>query len=220
MSYTLSSLTKKLIMSLAGLFLMVFLLVHLTINLFMLLPDHGELFKGAVHFMTTNPIIKIFEVVLFSGFIIHMFVGVILWIKNACSRPVRYYKSNQSETSFFSKYMIYTGAVVFIFLIIHFMNFYFVKLGWVSAPEGIDKHDFYTMAIMLFSNKLYSILYIILIALLGFHLNHALQSGIQTIGFNHNRYTVCVKRFSTFYAILITLGFCVIPLYFLFCYSV
>ena len=207
-------------MSLAGLFLMVFLLVHLTINLFMLLPDQGELFKMAVHFMTTNPLIKIFEVVLFSGFIIHMLVGIVLYIKNLMSRPVRYYKSNQSQTSFFSKYMIYTGAVVFIFLIIHFMNFYFVKLGFVSPPEGIDKHDFYNMAIMLFSNKVYSLIYIALILLLGFHLNHAFQSGIQTIGFNHNRYTVCVKRFSTIYAIFITLGFCVIPLYFLFCYSV
>ncbi|MEI8203977.1 MAG: succinate dehydrogenase cytochrome b subunit [Bacteroidota bacterium] len=216
MSYTLSSLTKKLIMSLAGLFLMVFLLVHLTINLFMLLPDQGELFKAAVHFMTTNPIIKIFEVVLFSGFILHMFVGLILFIKNFSSRPVRYYKSNKSETSFFSKYMIYTGAIVFIFLVIHFMNFYFVKLGWVSPPEGIGVHDFYEMAILLFTNKMYSLIYIVLIALLGFHLNHALQSGIQTLGFNHTRYTVCVKRFSTIYAIFVTLGFCAIPIYFLF----
>ena len=216
MSYTLSSLTKKLIMALAGLFLMVFLLVHLTINLFMLLPDNGELFKSAVHFMTTNPLIKIFEIVLFSGFILHMFVGVILFIKNLVSRPVRYYKSNKSETSFFSKYMFYTCAVVFIFLLIHFMNFYFVKLGWVSPPSGIEVHDFYSMAIVLFSNKIYSVVYIILIVLLGFHLNHALQSGIQTIGFNHNRYTVCVKRFSTFYALIIALGFCAIPVYFLF----
>ena len=217
MSYTLSSLTKKLIMSLAGLFLMMFLLVHLTINLFMLLPDNGALFGSAVHFMTTNPIIKIFEIVLFSGFIIHIIVGLVLYFKNLMSRPVRYYKSNQSQTSFFSKYMIYTGAVVFIFLVIHFMNFYFVKLEWVSAPEGIEKHDFYAMAVLLFSNKVYSLIYIVLIALLGFHLNHALQSGIQTIGFNHNRYTVCVKRFSTAYAIIVTIGFCIIPLYFLFC---
>lgn len=202
-------------MSLAGLFLMVFLLVHLTINLFMLLPDGGELFRVTVHFMTTNPIIKIFEVVLFSGFIIHMLVGVVLYIQNLMARPVGYYKSNRSHTSFLSKYMIYTGAVVFIFLLIHFMNFYFVKLGWASAPAGIDAHDFYSMAMLLFSNKVYSLLYIVLILLLGFHLNHALQSGIQTLGFNHNRYTVCVKRFSTFYAVFITLGFCLIPVYFL-----
>jgi len=217
-----SSLTKKFIMAIAGLFLAVFLIVHLGINLFILplIGNHVEIFEAAVHFMTSNPIIKVFEIVLFGGFIIHILYGAILQIQNWIARPVRYKKEGFSHTSFFSKYMIHTGIVVFIFLVIHFINFYFVKLGWTAAPEGpmilSTNHDFYYMAINLFSNTWYSILYIVLIIILGFHLNHAFQSAFQSLGLNHSKYTPFIKAVGTIYSILIPLGFIAIPVYFLF----
>ena len=216
-----SSLTKKFIMALAGLFLMAFLLVHLAINFF-LIPvseNHQDIFRDASYFMTTNPVIKIMEYVLIAGFLIHIFYGVILQLQNWRARPVRYKKEGWSHTSFFSKFMIHTGVVIFIFLVIHFMNFYFVKLGWVDAPKGparvADVHDFYAMAYNLFTNKTYSVVYIILLVLLGFHLNHALQSAFQSLGLDHNKYTPFIKALGDFYSIVVTLGFCLIPLYFL-----
>jgi len=217
--FQVSSISKKLIMALAGLFLIIFLLVHLTINLMLLLNDGGLLYSKAVKFMTSNVLIKIFEVFLFGGFILHAFVGVILQIRNWISRPVGYYVMNKSKTSFFSRYMIWTGLVIFIFLAIHFMNFYFVKLGIVEPPAGVSVHDFYTMAILLFSNKIYSFIYIALLILLGFHLNHAFQSAFQTLGFNHNRYTPALKVIATIYSIIVAGGFIVIPLYFMFIYN-
>ena len=87
-----SSLTKKYVMSLAGLFLFSFLLVHLLINLLILFDDSRELFNAAAHFMGTNPLIQTFQWVLFGGFIIHMIFGLILQIKNWMSRPKRYKK--------------------------------------------------------------------------------------------------------------------------------
>jgi succinate dehydrogenase / fumarate reductase, cytochrome b subunit len=215
----LSSISKKLIMALAGLFLIVFLLVHLTINLMLLLDDGGLLYSKAVKFMTSNILIKIVEIFLFGGLIIHILIGIILQIKNWFSRPVKYYVMNKSKTPFFSKYMIWTGLIILIFLIIHFMNFYFVKLGFVKPPLGVDVHDFYTMSILLFSNKIYSIIYIVLLVLLGFHLNHAFQSSFQTLGFNHNRYTPALKIIATIYSIVVAGGFIVIPLYIMFIYN-
>lgn len=216
-----SSLTKKYIMALAGAFLMVFLIVHLGINLFILpiTTHHKEIFREAVHFMSTNPLVKVMEIFLLGGFALHMILGVILQIQNWMARPVRYYKEGFSHTSFFSKYMIHTGVVIGIFLVIHFINFYFVKLGFTSPPEGLarvaDDHDFYSMAVNLFSNPTYSILYIILIIIVGFHLNHAFQSAFQSLGLEHSKYTPVIKAVGDFYSILIPLGFCVIPLYFL-----
>jgi succinate dehydrogenase / fumarate reductase cytochrome b subunit len=122
-----SSITKKVFMSVAGLFLILFLLVHLTINLMLLKDDGGETFMIAATFMSKNIAIKVFEVVLFGGLLIHVIYGVILTLKNWASRPVGYYKSNKSDTSFFSKYMIWTGLTILIFLVIHLMNFFFVK---------------------------------------------------------------------------------------------
>ena len=207
-------------MACAGLFLLTFLLVHLSINLTLLRGDDGSWFNDASNFMSTNYVVKIFEVVLFGGFIIHILFGIILTLKNWASRPIGYYKCNKTKTSFFSKYMIWTGLIIFIFLAIHFMNFYFVKLGLVPVPEGaLDKHDFYHMAINLFQDPFYSVIYIILIAILGLHLNHSLQSAFQTFGLNHDKYTPCIKAFSAIYAIIVAVGFIIIPVYFLFFFN-
>lgn len=211
-----SSITKKIIMGAFGLFLALFLLVHLTINLLLLAGDDGEMFTAASGFMTSNIFVKIFEYVLFGGFLIHIFIGIIITLKNWASRPVRYHVINKSHTEFFSKYMIYTGAIIFIFLILHFMHFFFIKAGLVQPPAGIDNHDFYQMAILLFRNKLYSFIYIAFFIFLGFHLNHAIQSGFQTLGLNHNKYNKAIKVVSTIYALIITCGFSIIPIYFMF----
>jgi succinate dehydrogenase / fumarate reductase cytochrome b subunit len=212
-----SSITKKIVMALAGLFLIVFLLVHLTINLMLLRNDGGQWFTDAAVFMSNNWIIKIFEIFLFGGFLIHMLYGVILTLKNWASRPIGYHRSNRSDTAFFSKYMIWTGLIILIFLAIHFMNFYFVKLGLVAVPEGAeDKHDFYHMAINLFSTPLYSYIYIFLMIVLGLHLNHSFKSAFQTLGLNHNKYNCFIKICATIYALIIAIGFSIIPVYFLF----
>lgn len=219
-----SSLTKKFIMALAGAFLMVFMLVHLGINFFIIpiTENHKEIFRDAAHFMGTNPLIKMIEIVLFGAFIIHMIVGVVLQIQNWMARPVRYRKEGWSHTSFFSKFMIHTGVVVTIFLVIHMMNFYFVKLGLTDAPKGpmrvADNHDFYNMAFNLFTNDAYAILYIILLIILGFHLNHAFQSAFQSLGLNHSKYTPFIKAVGDIYSMAIPLGFILIPLYFLIYY--
>jgi len=216
-----SSLTKKYIMALAGAFLMVFMLVHLGINLFIIpiTDNHQDIFREAVYFMTTNPLIKIMEIALFGGFIIHIIFGFILQIQNWMARPVRYKKEGWSHTSFFSKFMIHTGIIIGIFLVIHMINFYFVKLGFTNPPEGpariIDDHDFYGMALNLFSNKVYSIFYIVIFVFLGFHLNHAFQSAFQSFGLDHSKYTPYLKAFGDLYSIVVPLGFCLIPLYFL-----
>lgn len=202
-----SSLTKKLVMALVGLFLIIFLLVHLGINLFLLSEDPVP-FNKAAHFMASNPIIKVFEIVLMAGFLIHIIWGIILQIQNWLARPSRYRVTHSSQTSFFSKYMIYTGVIIFIFLILHFMNFYFVKLGLI---EG-DHENFYKMARDLFKIPVYSIIYVICLLILAFHLHHAFQSAFQTLGLNHPKYTPIVKGLGTLYSIAVPAGFSIIPI--------
>ena len=204
-------------MAFLGLFLMIFLVVHLGINLCLLRDDGGGWFTAAAHFMGTNYIVKVFEIVLFAGFILHILLGIILQVQNWMARPVRYMVSNKTYTPFMSKYMIYTGGIVLIFLIIHFMNFYFIKLGWITnpnlTPEG--EPDFYIIAQQLFAMPLYSILYIVLFLALGFHLNQAFQAAWQTLGVNHPQYNTCIQWFGTVYSIVVPLGFIIIPVYFL-----
>jgi succinate dehydrogenase / fumarate reductase cytochrome b subunit len=202
-----SSISKKFVMALAGLFLLLFLPVHLIINL-MLLNSDPVPFNEAAHFMATFPVIKIVEVVLMATILIHITYGLILQIQNWMARPQGYRSGQKAETSFFSRFMIWTGGSIFIFLLIHFFNFYFVKLGIV---EG-DPENFYAMAHQLFQIPGYNILYWICFILLGFHLYHAFGSAFQTLGLNHRIWTPVVKIVALFYAIVLPLGFSIIPL--------
>ncbi len=212
-----SSITKKVWMSLLGSFLLIFLVVHLSINLCLLRDDGGRWFNDAAHFMGTNYVVKVLEVVLFAGIILHIVLGIILQVQNWMSRPVRYAVSNRSVTPFLSKYMIYTGGIVLVFMIIHFLNFYFIKLGWVSNPNLFPdgEPNFYVIARELFVIPQYSVLYIVLFVALGFHLFHAFESAFQSLGLNHKSYTPAIELAAKIYAVVIPLGFIIIPVYFL-----
>jgi len=194
-------------MALAGLFLLTFLPLHLSINLMLLKSEPGP-FNAAAHFMATFPLIKIMEVVLFGAILIHITYGIWLQIQNWLSRPVGYVSGNKSEVSFFSRFMIWTGAIILIFLILHWFNFYFIKLGIVKG----NAEDFYSVAHSLFKIPAYDFIYLTCFALLGFHLFHAFYSAFQTLGLNHRLWNPVVKPIALIYAIVIPAGFAFISI--------
>lgn len=202
-----SSVTKKFIMALAGLFLLMFLPIHLVINL-MLLKSDPEPFNKAAHFMATFPVIKVIEIVLILAILVHIANGIYLQIQNWLARPVGYAGGNKSETSFFSRFMIWTGAAVLTFLVFHFFNFYFIRLGFV---EG-DPENFYAVVHNLFKIPAYNYIYLVCFALLGLHLYHAFSSAFQTLGLNHRFWTPVVKVAALIYAIVLPLGFAFISI--------
>lgn len=222
-SYSLqySSITKKAIMALVGLFLITFLFVHLGINLTLLFPGTDitadrEIFNLAAHFMGTFFLIKIFEVVLFGGFIIHIIIGLILQIQNWLARPNRYKVEGWSHTSPFSKFMIHTGVIILIFLVIHLMDFY-IKAKFLGKVVNVtyggqDYHDLGALVVMKFKNGWFVIGYIVAFVLLAFHLDHAFQSAFQSLGLNHSKYMPFLKGLSRVIAIVLGIGFTVIPL--------
>ena len=202
-----SSISKKFVMALAGIFLLTFLPVHLSINL-MLLKDDPEPFNKAAHFMATFPVIRVMEILLFAAILIHIFYGIFIQIQNWLARPVGYIHRNRSETIFFSKFMIWTGAAVFTFLVLHFFNFFFIRLGLVPG----DPEDFYSIAHNLFKIPMYNFIYLVCFTLLGLHLYHAFSSAFQTFGLNHRIWTPVVKAVSWIYAIVLPLGFAFISI--------
>jgi succinate dehydrogenase / fumarate reductase cytochrome b subunit len=209
-----ASITKKIIMGVMGLFLSSFLVVHLSINLLILFDDDRFLFNQAAHFMATNPIIQTFQWVLFLAFVVHIILGIALQVQNWIARPVGYKVKGYSEQSFFSKYMIHTGMVVFIFLIIHFANFFVkAKFGMVEpiAYDGKIMDDLGILIINLFNDGYYVAFYVVSILLLGFHLEHGFQSAFQSLGLHHPVYTRWIKAFGTLFSVVITLGFIAIP---------
>lgn len=209
-----SSVGKKLIMSLAGLFLITFLVVHLGINLLVFL-ESKEPYNIAAHFMSSNVVIKVFEIALFGGFLLHMLYGVLLSMQNMFARPIRYKKANNSQQSFFSKYMFHTAIIVLIFLVLHLFDFW-VKLKFIGDVgtvmiHGEEYHDLASLVIARFQIGWVVIFYVIALFGLGFHLHHGFQSAFQTLGLNHPVYTPVIKFLGVLYTVVVTLGYMAIP---------
>ena len=211
-----SSIGKKLIVALAGLFLILFLLVHMGINLTLILAESSKPFNVAAHFMGTNIIIKVFEVILFAVFLLHIIYVLILQIQNWLARPKRYKIPNYSQLSFFSKFMIWLGGIILIFLVIHLTDFYFKsKFGHIEdiTYNNIRYYtDLSSLVIQKFQIPGIVIFYIACFLILGFHLWHGFQSAFQTLGLNHKVYTPVIKMLGRVYTIVVVSGFTIIPL--------
>ena len=194
-------------MALAGLFLLLFLPVHFSINLLLLKNDPVP-FNKAAHFMANFPVIKVLEIVLMGSILIHIIYGLYIQIQNWLAPPVGYVSVLKSRTNSLSRFMIWTGATVLTFLVIHFLNFYFIKLGLVPG----DPENFYSIVHNLFKIPAYDYIYLCCFLLLGFHLHHAFYSAFQTLGLNHRIWTPVVKVFAWVYAIAIPAGFAFISI--------
>lgn len=194
-------------MAMAGSFLLLFLPLHLTINL-MLLKSNPEPFNKAAHFMATFPVIRIFEIVLIVTFLVHISWGLYLQIQNWLARPVGYAAGNKSDTIFFSRFMIWTGATILTFLLLHFFNFFFIRLGLVPG----DPENFYSIAHSLFKIPAYDIIYLVCFTLLGLHLYHAFSSAFQTFGLNHRIWKPVIDVVALIYALVIPAGFAFISI--------
>jgi succinate dehydrogenase / fumarate reductase cytochrome b subunit len=293
-----ASVTKKITLALIGLFLIVFLLMHLGINLCLLRNDGGAWFRDAAHFMGTNLIVKVFEIVLFGAIALHILLALFIQYCNWRARPIGYKVCTKSKTAFGSKLMIWSGILVGLFLAIHLVHFWFAKFGWTEGVytvkiENVEKAvgakqlalsnafdnakseegtmqiqadfvalnnyiegneklqilffskyggqrfianlskieidemrsfidvkyepDFYMMARDLFKIEWVVILYILCMVALGFHLSHAFPSAFQTLGLAHSKYTWVIKILGTGYAIIVSVGFATIPVFFYFC---
>lgn len=123
------SITKKILVALVGGFLLLFLLFHMTANLFILRHDEGAWYSAFCHFMGTNWLVKIAEVGLLGFIALHILLTLWLAVTNRLARPVRYHQASRSKTHTTSKLMVWTGILIFACLILHFSDFYFVKLG-------------------------------------------------------------------------------------------
>ena len=211
-----SSIGKKFMVALAGLFLILFLLVHLGINLTLILTESSRPFNVAAHFMSTNIIIKVFEIFLFAAFLLHIIYALIVQIQNWIARPKRYKIPNYSQISFFSKFMIWLGGITLIFLIVHLGNFYFKSKFGHLEEITYDNLRYYadlsSLVIQKFQFPGFVIFYIACFLILGFHLWHGFQSAFQTLGLNHKYYTPIIEKLGMLYTILVVSGFTVIPL--------
>jgi succinate dehydrogenase / fumarate reductase cytochrome b subunit len=209
-----SSIGKKFMMAVTGSFLLIFLIIHLIGNITLFFGPGA--FNGYVSALdVVKPLIRVIEVVLLAAFVLHIFNGLRLWLENKRARGITYKVNGAKENStIFSRTMAISGSIILIFLVSHLATFF-----WrfnVYDPMGLATyHQYYDVVVYFFNIWWYSILYVVAMIFLGYHLNHGFQSAFQTFGWNHNRYFPTIKKIGMIYAIIMALGFASMPIYFL-----
>lgn len=213
-----SSIGRKLIMSLTGLFLIVFLVIHLIGNLQLLNDDNGLSFNTYAYFMTHNGLIKSVSYGLYFFILLHAFQGILITKVNKSSRKQRYVSANAKVASWESRNMGLLGLLILAFLLMHMGDFWLkMKLGQLDMVryEGYDYSvkDLYSRVNTAFSQLWIVLVYVVGQIVLYLHLKHGFASAFQTLGWNHVKYTPLIKSVGLIYAIIIPLAFAFIPLY-------
>jgi succinate dehydrogenase / fumarate reductase, cytochrome b subunit len=219
-----SSIGKKLLMGLSGLFLMMFLLIHLAVNSLLLVPDGGDTFNAAAHFMATNPAIRIMEPLLGIGFLIHIAWGFMLTIQNRKARGNNRYASGNKTTgvSWASKNMLILGVTILAFLVLHMAHFW-VKMKITGDPlldhtvvniAGVDTdvENAYRLVNATFSYLWIMVVYVVAGIGLALHLSHGFWSSLQSIGFSNELWRKRLNTVGQYYAWIVGLGFSLIAL--------
>jgi succinate dehydrogenase / fumarate reductase cytochrome b subunit len=208
-SYFASSVGRKVLMGLTGLFLCSFLVLHLYINLFLFRSDTGHEFDVYAEFMATYPLLRPLEIVLFAGFLFHALIGTMLWLANRTARPSRYAVSKAGESSTLSSRIAFvTGALVAVFLVVH-VNTFFVKSRFFSHGETM-----YELVADAFRNPVYDLFYVIAMFFLAFHLKHGFQSAFQTFGLRQKKYERLIDWTAVVFWLVLPVCFAAIPIYF------
>lgn len=209
------SLLRKLFMALTGLFLSFFLIIHLFGNLQLFLEPAmaQEQFNAYSELLSGNFIIKIVSYVLYFSIIAHVVCALIITIHNRKSAGSYKLDRRSRASTWESRNMGFLGAVLLVFLVIHFADFWYTyKFGTIGL-DPFGKKDLYTMVITTFSSGIYVAIYIISILALGLHLRHGVYSAIRTLGVFNPKYVQALKVTGLIYTYAMTLGFIAIPLY-------
>ena len=218
-----SSIGRKLIMSLTGLFLILFLVVHLIGNLQLLSNDGGKAFNIYTDFMSNNPVIQLIAKGNYVFILLHAILGILLALKNKSAKGSKYAVTPDNKTSWASNNMALLGTLIFAFLFMHMGHFWFqFKFGSglpMASYDGVEMIDAYTKVVTVMSQPIWMAAYLIGLIVLAFHLWHGFASAFQTLGLRHRKYTPIIDGLGKAYSILIPLGFAILPLYIFFTQS-
>ena len=212
-----SSVGKKFVMAITGLFLISFLVVHVGVNACMWADDNGSMFNRAAHFLGSTVVIRILEVVLFIGFIIHIIQGWVVEIQNRQKRKQGYAVALGNKGSkWYSRSMGLLGTLLFLFLVLHLSHF------WISSRithdlepveyNGIVMHNLYLRMVEVFQSPIVVILYVLGCISLAYHLLHGFKSAFRTLGLHNQRYFALVKATGIGFSVIVSLAFAMMPI--------
>ena len=200
-------------MALSGLFLVVFLTQHFTINLTSVFSEN--IFNKISHFMGNNFVVQfILQPILIFGVVFHFIMGFILEYINRKSRDISYVSfKGSSNSNWMSRNMIYSGIVILSFLGLHFYDFWIPEINYKYVEVlPLDQERYYEELVHKFESPIRTTIYSVSFVFLALHLYHGFSSSFQSVGFN-NKYSSALKLFANGFSIIIPLGFIFIAIF-------
>ena len=226
-----SSVGKKLVMGFTGIFLVLFLIVHVGLNACIWAAaydpaDQGQMFNKAAHFMGSNVLPRVLEIGLFAGFFLHIFQGYLLTLENRKKRSIGYDVAYADGSKWYSRSMAILGTLLLMFLVMHIYHFWTPSrlggMGTVQPLEevyynGIKHHNLYAeMRNVFVGNTLIVVLYVLACGSLAYHLLHGFQSAFKTIGIHNKKINGLIHSVGVGFSIIVPLLFALMPLSFYF----
>ena len=207
-------------MAVTGLSLILFLIVHVTVNACMwavvfVRGDNGEVFNKAAHWLGQTLVPRVLEIGLFLFIIIHIVQGYVLEVQNRQKRGINYHVKMGSEGSkWYRKSMGLLGTLIFLFLIVHIADFWIPsRFGGLNEVyyDGKEYHNLYGKMIEVFQNPYIVALYIVGCISLAWHLIHGFQSSFRTIGVSNRKYMAMINATGIAFSIIVSLAFAMMP---------
>jgi succinate dehydrogenase / fumarate reductase cytochrome b subunit len=205
-------------MALTGLFLILFLVVHLIGNLQLLKTDGGHAFNVYAKFMTSNPLIKIVSYGNYAFILLHVFVALFLTIGNKRARGGEGYVVSRNSSTWTSRNMGILGTLILIFLVIHLQGFWY-RMHWGPIDSvtyetgGEPVKDLYKIVAFAYESPMWVIIYVVSMIALAFHLWHGFASAFQTLGLKHLKYNAAITFVGRAFAIIVPALFALIPIW-------
>ncbi len=211
-----SSIGSKLWMAATGLFLCLFLVIHLFGNLQLFLPrPQAQLrFNFYSHLLSSNPLIKIAGFLTYASILGHALLSLVITRRNRAARSLAYacHRPGASST-WYSRHMGLLGTLILVFLVIHMKTFWYTY-HWGEVGIDADGHrDLYAVVLAAFSREWYVALYVVAMAALGYHLLHGFEGAFRTFGFQPRRFASLARRLGDAFAIVVSTLFAAIPIY-------
>lgn len=211
-------------MSLTGLFLISFLLVHCAVNATIFINDGGKLFNACAHFMGTNIIIRTMEIGLFAGLLLHIIDGLMLYFQNRAARPVKYaYEKASVSSKWYSRSMALLGTLILLFLILHMYHFWLrTRITGLTIEEaemlidGKMYENLYGEMKYIFSYGWVVVVYVLGCISLFWHLLHGFRSAFQSLGLNQPKYRGAISLVGDAFSVIVPAIFAAMPIAFYF----
>ena len=214
-----TSVARKNLMAITGLFIIFFLVIHLAGNLILVLPDsffpiefwggvanQHDMYNAYSHFLVHFWLITLVAWVLYIAIILHVIDALLITLNNRNAKGEKYAVTDTSTSSWYSRNMGVLGTVIGVFLVIHMAQF------WLQYKVLKIEHDLYDLVLATMKQWWFVLIYELGIIALGFHIVHGIESAHRSLGIYPKKVMRVIKYIALCFGLLMAVLYAIIPI--------